>query len=190
MNQGEGITHLQRRVILLTLMYCGIRVSELGTLKVTNVEVERNGKPIKIRIMGKGSKERIIPIPEVVIMPIWDWMLHRKRLKDWDYSRQYNRPKAYVNSPFLIPGTKGDVISHNALYKTVRNACKNADITVVSPHKLRHTFATNLLKKNTPLSVIQKVLGHASVSTTQVYTHVEDSDVEKWMLGSPDEKSN
>lgn len=189
-NKGKTLVHLQRRVVILLFLFCGLRARELTSLTLKRVECARNGEPLRLRIKGKGSKERIVPVSEELKMPLWDWLLHRTRLRNWDYARQYHRPKAYVTSPFLIPGTEGGEIDHSAIYKAVRKCCIEAKVTVVSPHKLRHTFATNLMRKNAPLPVIQRALGHESIATTQIYTHVEDSDIEQWVGGKQFETRN
>lgn len=181
--QGSGITHLQRRVVVFFLLCCGLRARELSSMQLHQIETDKSGRPLRIKVKGKGNKERLLPVPEKLVYPLWDWLQHRKRLQIWDYARKYSRVESYIKSPYLIPGTEGDEISYIAINKTVRKACKNTGITVVTPHKLRHTFATHLLWKNAPLTVIQKALGHESIATTQIYTHVEQKSIDEWVGG-------
>ncbi len=144
-----------RKSILMTSMLyaCGFRVSELINLKVNDLNFEEEIGYVK---QGKGKKDRIFNIPEFL----------RK-----DLEKQTRRQKE-KNQEYLFNGPKGRLSSRN-LQKMIQKATVRAEIKKeVHPHTLRHSFATHLLDGGTDLRVIQELLGHASISTTELYTHI------------------
>ena len=144
---------------LLEIVYaCGLRASEAVTLKMPQVEFNTGF----LRIIGKGNKERLIPIGEVAIF----WL--KKYIKE---ARPLLLKKS--QSLYIFVGNKGKPISRQRFWQILKNYAIKAGITEnVTPHVLRHCFATHLLEGGADLRVVQMLLGHASLSTTQIYTHL------------------
>ena len=150
-----------RNKTILELLYSsGIRISELVNIKTPNYDSEE----CLIRIMGKGSKERIVPLGDYAINIMNDYMNNYRTLinkKHTDY--------VFVNN-------RGDKISRQFIFKVIKKeALKKGIKKDISPHTLRHTFATHLLKNGADLRIIQELLGHENISTTQIYTHVTNN---------------
>ncbi|WP_417562920.1 site-specific tyrosine recombinase XerD [Microbacterium sp.] len=149
---------LRDRALLELLYATGARVSEAVQLDVDDV-----GHGDVLRVRGKGSKERIVPIGEYARDAI-DAYLTRVR------PALAARGRA---TPRLFLGARGAPLSRQSAWLVIRRAAERAQITVpVSPHTLRHSFATHLLQGGADVRVVQELLGHASVATTQIYTHV------------------
>ncbi|MGE4357947.1 MAG: site-specific tyrosine recombinase XerD [Candidatus Omnitrophota bacterium] len=143
----------------LELLYAtGMRVSEVADLKVSDVNLDAGF----VRCKGKGDKERIIPLGKIAIR----------------YLRNYLneiRPKLAKkgNEPFLFLSHLGKKISRQSIWKLIKKYASRAGIKKkIGPHTLRHSFATHLLERGADLRVVQEMLGHANISTTQIYTHV------------------
>lgn len=152
-----------RNKTILELLYSsGIRISELVNIKTPNYDSEE----CLIRIMGKGSKERIVPLGDYAINIMNDYMNNYRPLinkKHTDY--------VFVNN-------RGDKISRQFIFKVIKKeALKKGIKKDISPHTLRHTFATHLLKNGADLRIIQELLGHENISTTQIYTHVTNNQL-------------
>ena len=150
-----------RNKTILELLYSsGIRISELVNIKTPNYDSEE----CLIRIMGKGSKERIVPLGDYAINIMNDYMNNYRPLinkKHTDY--------IFINN-------RGDKISRQFIFKVIKKeALKKGIKKDISPHTLRHTFATHLLKNGADLRIIQELLGHENISTTQIYTHVTNN---------------
>ena len=150
-----------RNKTILELLYSsGIRISELVNIKTPNYDSEE----CLIRIMGKGSKERIVPLGDYAINIMNDYMNNYRPLinkKHTDY--------VFVNN-------RGDKISRQFIFKVIKKeALKKGIKKDISPHTLRHTIATHLLKNGADLRIIQELLGHENISTTQIYTHVTNN---------------
>lgn len=150
-----------RNKTILELLYSsGIRISELVNIKTPNYDSEE----CLIRIMGKGSKERIVPLGDYAVNIMNDYMNNYRPLinkKHTDY--------VFVNN-------RGDKISRQFIFKVIKKeALKKGIKKDISPHTLRHTFATHLLKNGADLRIIQELLGHENISTTQIYTHVTNN---------------
>jgi len=150
---GDTLT-LRDRAILETLYSCGIRVSELTGLTVGEVDLESG----LVRVMGKGGKERVVPIGRHARQAIADYLLAR------------NDPP--FDAPFLLNARGGRLTSRSVARTVDRYIVRLATSKKISPHTLRHTFATHMLEAGADLRAIQELLGHASLSTTQKYTHV------------------
>jgi len=170
-----SIESLKHRAIVMTAYGAGLRVSEVCALRVEDIDSQR--MVIHVR-QGKGKRDRFVMLPERV--------LHALR----EYWRK-ERPKR----PFLFPGDlPGRCISISAVQKGLTRAAKKAGLTKrVSPHVLRHSFATHLLELGTDLRVIQTLLGHGSISTTLRYTRVSGVHLRKTpspldVLGTPKQK--
>ena len=157
--QGDGILTVRDRAILETLYSTGVRVSELTGLDWNDVDFQLG----IIRVVGKGSKERIVPIGEVAL----------QSLRDYGAEQSIKWKRAAKGETPVFLNHRGGRITTRSVARIVENYLKTAGIAVrMGPHGLRHTFATHLLNGGADLRVIQELLGHASLSTTQRYTHV------------------
>lgn len=148
-----------RNKAMFELLYAtGLRISELCNLKVSDIDLDN----CFIRVFGKGKKERIVPITDLVI----------KYLKI--YLGEYrNVILKNADSEYLFISNSLKNISRQAFFKIIKQECLRAGIKKnVSPHVLRHSFATHLLKHGADLRIIQELLGHEDISTTQIYAHL------------------
>lgn len=144
------------KAILEVLYACGLRVSELCALKIYDVD------DTFVRVLGKGGKERIVPIGKKAIEAV-DYSLTFRRLSDDDRE-----------APLFVT-KQGGSIQRTTVWEMVKRYAKQAKITkVISPHTLRHSFATHLLDNGADLRIIQEMLGHSSISSTDRYTHVSN----------------
>ena len=149
---------LRDRAMLELLYACGLRVSELVGLKVTEVSLSEG----VIRVTGKGSKTRLVPMGELAV----EWIAR--------YLKQ-SRPQILQKrlSDTLFVTQRGSAMTRQAFWYLIKRYALLAGITKhLSPHVLRHAFATHLLNHGADLRVVQMLLGHADISTTQIYTHV------------------
>jgi integrase/recombinase XerC len=147
------------RAVLEVFYSTGVRVSELVGLNWSDIDFQLG----IIRVVGKGSKERIVPIGEVALQALRDYSQeHRKK---WNLSCKGETP-VFLNN-------RGERITTRSVARIVEKHLKQAGIQIkMGPHGLRHSFATHLLNSGADLRVIQELLGHASLSTTQRYTHL------------------
>ncbi len=152
-----------RNKAMLELLYgTGLRVSELVELKVFDLDYTA----CVIRIVGKGRKERIIPIGEYSMYYVKLYLANRTVLLK-------NK-----SSDYLFLNSRGEKISRQGFFKVLKKILKEKGLnTEVSPHTLRHSFATHLLSRGADLRSIQELLGHSDISTTKIYTHVSDEKV-------------
>lgn len=152
-----------RNKAILELLYSsGIRISELCNMQTSNY----NSYECIIRLIGKGSKERIIPLGDYAISVLEDYINN--------YRPKIN--KKNINSIFI--NNRGDAVSRQFIFKVIKKECLKKGIRKnVSPHTLRHTFATHLLQNGADLRIIQELLGHENISTTQIYTHVSNQEL-------------
>lgn len=148
-----------RDFCMLQLMYAaGLRISELVNLKINDLHLTMNF----IRCMGKGSKERMVPIGDYMVEILNEYMQEYRPelMKDYDTS-------------YLFLNYKGDAISRQSFWKMIKKMALEANIKKnITPHTLRHSFATHLLNHGADLRSIQEILGHSNISTTTIYTHV------------------
>ncbi len=150
----------RNRAILETLYGCGLRVSELINLKVSNLLFEEGF----IRVTGKGNKERIVPIGSTAIKFIQYYFEHRRN--------HQTVKKGAEDIVFL--NNRGVGLTRVMIFTIVKKLCEKANITkVVSPHTFRHSFATHLIDGGADLRAIQEMLGHKSITTTEIYTHLD-----------------
>ena len=158
----------RNRAIIETLFSCGLRVSELVNLKISDMFEEEKF----IRVLGKGSKERLIPISDKALKEIHLWFLDRNLMKIKPGEEDY----VFLNR-------RGAHLTRNMILIMIKNAALDAGIKkTISPHTLRHSFATALLKGGADLRVIQELLGHEDIGTTEIYTHIETSDLREAIL--------
>jgi integrase/recombinase XerD len=160
----EGV----RATALLELLYAsGLRVSELVALPAA---AARN--PAVLIVRGKGSKERMVPVGDAA----------QKAVKRYLEARAEFLPKKKSNSPWLFPSSgRSGHLTRDGFAKMLKDAAVAAGISPsrVSPHVLRHSFATHLLSNGADLRTLQQLLGHSDISTTQIYTHVLDERLKK-----------
>lgn len=159
----EGKTPAERRMcVMLELMYaCGLRVSELVSLPENCINFDKR----QIFIKGKGSKERIVPIAPQAIEAIFDYLSYR------DYFIKEGRKSIWL---FPSKSSASGHITRDAFFKHLKEIAVSAGISPqkVTPHVLRHSFATHLLNHEVDLRSVQKMLGHESINTTEIYTHI------------------
>ncbi|HPC17410.1 MAG TPA: site-specific tyrosine recombinase XerD [Candidatus Hydrogenedentes bacterium] len=146
-----------RNAAILELFYsCGLRISELATLPLRDVALAES----LVRVRGKGSKVRLVPLGERAIARVQAWL--RVRVE-----------KQNVRSDTLFLSKHGKRMSRTSIWAIVKRYARLANISKnVSPHTLRHSFATHLLDHGADLRAVQEMLGHADIATTQIYTHV------------------
>ncbi len=150
--------NLKERLIIKLLVYTGIRVSELCSIRIQDIDV--NSKTLKIR-NGKGDKDRLVVFSDKVVP---DLKLYLMEMKD-----------GKARGDFLFPTSRSKRVSPVTVERVVRNIVKRSGLQKkVTPHTFRHTFATSLLRNGADLRIIQLLLGHSSISTTQIYTHMDD----------------
>lgn len=162
-----------RNRAILELMYsCGLRVSEVVELKLADLFFDDGF----IRVIGKGDKQRLVPISLSAIRQINLYM---------DGCRKgCNVETKYSNHLFL--NRRGSRLSRVMIFNIVKGAALAAEVTKhVSPHTLRHTFATHLIKGGADIRMVQQMLGHSSITTTEIYTHLSTSDLHKAIKSHP-----
>lgn len=158
----------RNRAIIEVLFSCGLRVSELVNLKLSDLYLEEN----YIRVFGKGSKERLIPISPRAI----------KELKLWYKDREVMNIKA-GEEDYVFLNRRGTHLTRTMILIMIKQQAALANIAkTISPHTLRHSFATALLEGGADLRAIQVMLGHESIGTTEIYTHIDMSTLRKQIL--------
>lgn len=168
--KGPCFMHLRDRAILETLYSCGLRVSELVGLDMDNI----NLRDSILRVIGKGNKERIVPIGEKAVRAIEEYLEVRSQGVKGSRGRvnylESSNPRTL--EPLFI-NLRGGRLTQRSVERFVKKYTAGiASGKRVTPHSLRHTFATHLLDNGADLRGIQEMLGHASLSTTQKYTHL------------------
>lgn len=159
---------LRDRAIIETLYGCGLRVSEAVGLRISNLYLDEGF----IKVQGKGSKERLVPIGDMAADAIMAYMEVRE---NFPYDRN--------NDDVLFLNRYGKTLSRVSMFKTVKTAVLLAGIRKeVSPHTFRHSFATHLVENGADLRVVQEMLGHESITTTEIYTHIESATWHKDIL--------
>lgn len=155
--------------MLHTLYATGLRVSELCGLIQREVDLRAG----YLRVIGKGNKQRIVPLGEVAIEALEAYVEH-------------TRPKLLANhggpgsSPHLFVTRRGGPMTRQGFWKNLKKYALEAGIdTPINPHKLRHSFATHLLERGADLRIVQTLLGHSDINTTQIYTHVAQERLKK-----------
>ena len=156
LSKAEG----QRNRAMLEVLYsCGIRVTELTTLRHSNIYFDEQF----IIIRGKGNKQRLVPISEKAIQEIRNYLIDRHNIKV---------QKGHEDTLFL--NRRGAGLSRVMVFNIIKEQAKVAGIRKnISPHTLRHSFATHLLEGGANLRAIQTMLGHESITTTEIYTHID-----------------
>jgi integrase/recombinase XerD len=174
--RGRNPTDRLRDTALFELLYAtGLRVTELVGLPLAAVR----GDPRMILVRGKGDKERMVPLSTPARAALADWLAAR------DTADEVARKSGHPGSRFLFPGDGSDGhLTRQYFHSLVKDVAVLADISPsrVTPHVLRHAFATHLLAHGADLRVIQTLLGHADVATTEIYTHVLDDHLKDLVL--------
>lgn len=148
----------RNRAILETLYACGLRVSELIDLKISNLYIDIGF----IKVVGKGNKERFVPIGEDAIKYIQYYLQDRKQLK------------TIHNDDILFLNRRGRALSRVMIFYIIKDLAKAINLEKnISPHTFRHSFATHLIEGGADLRAIQNMLGHVSITTTEIYTHLD-----------------
>lgn len=177
-DQGQSLSEQIRNRCLMELLYAtGMRVSELVSLPVAAAR----GNPAMLLIRGKGGKERMVPLSPPA----------RAALSDWLHSRDAAEEEARLNrrvppSRFLFPSSAREGhLTRQGFHGLLKDIAVAAGVSParVTPHVLRHAFATHLLQGGADLRAIQMLLGHADLSTTEIYTHVLDERLKELVLG-------
>lgn len=155
-----------RNKAILELLYSsGLRISELINLEIKNLDFD----DCILRVFGKGSKERIVPMNDYAI----------NALKLYLDKYRIGLVKADINS-FIFLNNHGKMMTRQGIFKMIKKQCLLKGIKKnISPHTLRHTFATHLLQNGADLRIIQEILGHSDISTTQIYTHVTNEKLKQ-----------
>ncbi|MCX8227218.1 MAG: tyrosine recombinase, partial [Sulfitobacter sp.] len=175
-NSGRNQQDQLRNTCLMELLYAtGMRVSELVSLPISATR----GDPRLLLIMGKGGKERLVPLSPPARQALADWLVERDKI---DAAAQ---EKKQPPSRFLFPsrGVSGFLTRHR-FYLMIKefSVAGGVDPAKVTPHTLRHAFATHLLANGADLRSIQTMLGHADVATTEIYTHVLEARLSELVL--------
>ena len=158
----------RNRAIIEVLFSCGLRVSELVNLKLSDLYIDEE----YVRVMGKGSKERLVPISRKAI----------DELKNWFYDRNLMKIKS-GEEDFVFLNRRGAHLTRTMILIMIKSQAKAAGIQkTISPHTLRHSFATALLEGGADLRFIQALLGHEDIGTTEIYTHIDTSTLRQEIL--------
>lgn len=164
---GEWL-ELRNHAILETLYASGARVSELVGLNWEDVDLESRS----IRLRGKGKKERMVPIGTVAAEAIWEFQRHLPQKPNLSKNRMPDQLVARSGSQPCFVNVRGGRLTTRSVERMMKQRTNQRFNKTVTPHTLRHSFATHLLDEGADLRAIQELLGHASLATTQKYTHV------------------
>ena len=151
---------IRDRAMIEVLYATGLRVSELVAIRAADLHIDAQ----YLTCVGKGNKERLVPIGEQATA----WAQKYER----EVRRELAAGRPLRTSPRLFLNARGGPLSRVGFWKILKNHARRAGLPEVSPHVLRHSFATHLLDRGADLRAIQTMLGHADLSTTQIYTHV------------------
>ncbi len=157
---------LRDKAMLELLYACGVRVSELAALRLASLHLPDGF----LVVTGKGSKERVVPVADSSARWVARWMAGPRASR-----------RGAASSPWLFPGAGGRPVTRQTVFLALKAAARKAglDPDAVSPHVLRHSFATHLVDGEADLRAVQMMLGHASIATTEIYTHVSRSRVRR-----------
>ncbi len=152
---SRSVKGLRDRAILEMLYSCGLRVSELISLQLTDLFFDEG----YIRVLGKGSKQRLVPVSDAAQRCVEEYIPMRS-------ARDYAEGRLFLNN-------RGGGLSRVMVFYIIKAAARSAEISSdVSPHTMRHSFATHLLEGGASIRDVQELLGHESITTTEIYTHV------------------
>lgn len=158
MSKEEG---KRNKALLETIYSCGLRVSELVDLKISQLHSEEE----YIQVIGKGNKERLVPISKVAISSIEEYLRFSKRAQQVQAGHE----------DFIFLNLRGKRITRMSVFNIIKDLALKCGIQKqVSPHTFRHSFATHLVEAGADLRAVQEMLGHASITTTEIYTHLDN----------------
>lgn len=167
---GDPLGH-RNRAIVEVLYCCGLRVSELTALALSDIFPAEG----IVRVTGKGNKQRLVPIAPVALQQIELYLTQRRGM-----------PVAADSADILFLNRRGRGLTRVMIFNIIRDAAARAGINkTISPHTLRHSFATHLLRGGADLRVVQELLGHESITTTELYTHLDLNDLRGAMALHP-----
>jgi integrase/recombinase XerD len=159
--EGEGLLPTRNRALVQLLYACGLRVSELVHMEVDALRLDL----LVVRVLGKGGKERLVPIAASAAETVSEYL---------DEARPVLAERAARRSPKLFLSKSGRPLDRHRIYRLLGELARRAGIGArLAPHTLRHSFATHLVEGGADLRSVQDLLGHASLATTQRYTHVD-----------------
>jgi integrase/recombinase XerD len=158
----SGETGLRDKAILELMYACGLRVSEVVDLQLSNIDIDSGILTCK----GKGSKTRRVPIGSSAVEWLKSYLVLRRR-------------KENIEVQNLFVNTRGMPINRHIIYLFIKEYAEKCGLEGVSPHTLRHSFATHLVQNRADIRSVQQMLGHADISTTQIYTHMTDAHLRK-----------
>jgi integrase/recombinase XerD len=151
---------MRNRAIIETMFSCGLRVTETVTLKLSDISYEEE----YVKVVGKGNKERLVPIGSVALNAIKQYV---------DFVRVHIEVKTGNNDIVFLNG-RGTKLSRVMIFYIIKKMAAEAGIRkTISPHTLRHSFATALVEAGADLRAVQQMLGHESITTTEIYTHID-----------------
>jgi integrase/recombinase XerD len=158
----------RNKAIIEVLFSCGLRVSELVTLQLSNLYIDEQF----VRVQGKGSKQRLVPISPRAIHELKLWFVDRSRL-----------PVKPGEEDYVFLNRRGAHLTRTMILIMIKRQAQEAGITkTISPHTLRHSFATALLEGGADLRAIQAMLGHENIGTTEIYTHLDTTTLRQEIL--------
>jgi integrase/recombinase XerD len=169
---------LRDRAMLEMAYGCGLRVSELVSLKLQQVNVAAG----VVIVFGKGAKERMVPIGGAALRALNQYLAHRGEPPDSapGETKAKTRARRAKPSPYLFLTRLGGPMTRQGFFKALKGwAARDLRLSWVSPHTLRHCFATHLLEGGADLRAVQEMLGHSDISTTQIYTHLSKSHLRR-----------
>lgn len=178
LNSIEINNHLDyRNKAMFELIYAtGMRISELINVKITDLNINES----LIRIIGKGDVERIVPINQTAMKYVIDYIEHHRLYLNKE------------NEDYLFLNNSGKKLSRQGFYKILKQLAIKVGIEDISPHKFRHSIATHMLNNGANLKIVQEMLGHKNISTTEIYTHVSKekliNDYNKYHIFGDDTK--
>ncbi len=165
----SSISGPRNNAIIETLYSCGLRVSELISLKLSDLFFKEDF----IKVLGKGNKERLVPIPQ----------LTQDQINHYIYGTRQTQKKTKGNEDILFLNNRGKALTRAMVFQIVKDLAVKANITPqVSPHTFRHSFATHLLENGADLRSIQMMLGHESITTTEIYLHLDKTHLKAQLL--------
>lgn len=171
--EEDSVLGKRNKCIVEVLYGCGLRVSELIDLKISNI----NFKETYLKIKGKGDKIRFIPLADQTIGFIQNYLRVRGLTKDGVFKIDKK------STDILFLNSRGTKISRQMIFLIIKDLVRKADIQKnISPHTFRHSFATHLLQNGADLRYIQEMLGHSSITTTEVYTHLNTEELHEAIL--------
>jgi len=176
--ERRPIIGTRNRALMYLMVFAGLRISEALSLRETSIALQ-DGIPFRLSVIGKGNKEREVPLADKAAHALRIWLDAKQALRENDdLARKYTRKThAEIMSDYLFPGRRGRPMCARAVQQKMKTLREEFNDRKLTPHKLRHTFATALFRAGVDINTTRELLGHASIATTQIYTHVEASQM-------------